>query len=35
MAGYARKTKVRFDEMYDNLLYSITCIEDLTPSLIS
>lgn len=35
MAGFARQTKVKFDEMYNNLLFSITCIEDLNPTLIS
>lgn len=31
IAPFARKTKDRFDDLYDSLLKNITLIEDLTP----
>lgn len=35
MASFARSTKRNYDEMYDQILKSITCVEDLTPTMIS
>ena len=35
MATFARQTKKRYDDMYEQILHKLTAVEDLTPGYIS